>query len=805
MGLQNIRQLVLLLVTLLYVLSPVEADMRKFKDPRLKCGIHHLEQHLRSRVKTNETEECAAEGGCTASGTPDGNISDLKIPQHCSYLNLNAQHLTSKDILGIALAITATSAELLEITFDGLNADETTPQDFAELGSAISKISSLKLLSFKEAELGDQNAAMLFSTLSSLQLEELDISDCKLTDVSSVALLSTLKGNPAIEKLVLSKNDFTIDGIRTIVKGLKSVEYASLSHLGLGEMKLDATSIDTIAELIEFPGSKLASIDIKGTTSTYSDKSILRLSTAVLSNKHVRMLSVDDRKLDDILYHSALFHLDALISKNAAAAGTYKGTENDHSCGFSQLVVCEKGSTCDFVVPGQCKYIDLAGSRLGYMGSKLLSKAIGSEGVTAEALDISDAKIGDIGAEGLVALFKNTGSLKSISMSSNQFETAAAKTITDAILAGIKSGTFNLLSLDISDNAIGDAGARAFAKVLDKNPTLKILNLDDNKIEALGLLPLVKKLATNSNVRSLSIKGAKFDADVMLALAASMNENTHLSDLSFTHSDWNRDTFYVMDALARNTAKIEGVDTIFMPFEPLKEGDAHCGVDDMAMCSFIGCKYRIPQKCVTIALSDATMGEREMEGFAKKLASNEKVTQLALSGNKIGDEGGKHLARALESNKIIRYLNLNKCNLGDSGIIAIAKSLEKTHIRSLHLAHNSFGANGFAALFKLMKTNKYLIDVNLDGHALTDDAISVIQTSLSEVNDIGRLHTLSVRSQFLSAIGLASFTATLSEHFQLGHVDLSRKKETSNAKEGEDRTFAKVSGLDFCPEVMDDV
>jgi hypothetical protein len=125
--------------------------------------------------------------------------------------------------------------------------------------------------------------------------------------------------------------------------------------------------------------------------------------------------------------------------------------------------------------------------------------------------------------------------------------------------------------------------------------------------------------------------------------------------------------------------------------------------------------------------------------------------------------------------------------------------LEKTHIRSLHLAHNSFGANGFAALFKLMKTNKYLIDVNLEGNALSDDAISAIQTSLSEVNDIGRLHTLSVRYQSLGAIGLASFTASLSEHFQIGHVDLSRKMETSNAKEGEDRTFAKVSGLDFWP------
>ena len=88
-------------------------------------------------------------------------------------------------------------------------------------------------------------------------------------------------------------------------------------------------------------------------------------------------------------------------------------------------------------------------------------------------LNISDNSIGDAGAK---AISKGLGSLITLNISLNSIGEAGAKAISE--------GLGSLITLDISDNSIGEAGAKAISKGLG---SLSMLDISNNSIGDKGL------------------------------------------------------------------------------------------------------------------------------------------------------------------------------------------------------------------------------------------------------------------------------------------------------------------------------
>jgi len=311
-----------------------------------------------------------------------------------------------------------------------------------------------------------------------------------------------------------------------------------------------------------------------------------------------------------------------------------------------------------------------------------------------------------------------------------------------------------------------------------------VLILDNNRISPTGLSTISRQLKKNTHLRILSLEGAQFDVDATDALAEAMSINTNLRHLYYSTNIWTFSSVYATDAVYRNLAAFEGLSTKYKPFV-LPDDNMKCNAEEMVLCSFKGCKYRIPKQCSHVQLPSAGITPEEMKSLAKKLATNDKVIYLDLSHNILDDDGAKYLASALESNKQVQYLSLNKCSIGDNGLKEIARALEESQIHFLHLESNAFGAEGYAALFKTLKMNPNIVNVDLNLNVLDDAAAESIRATLSEIEGTGRLHSLTLDSHDLSEKGLESLFASLSAHFQIGHLSISMFSKTTVDKEVE--------------------
>ena len=126
---------------------------------------------------------------------------------------------------------------LSDLTFDFENSIEL--RCARSIAVLLGQQSSLKCLSFEEADLGDEGLLEIAATLSKQpQLEELDLSGNNISMDGCVALGSALEGmrNPKLATLDLGRNDIDDEGLHALVAGL--INCHNLTSLNLNENEL---------------------------------------------------------------------------------------------------------------------------------------------------------------------------------------------------------------------------------------------------------------------------------------------------------------------------------------------------------------------------------------------------------------------------------------------------------------------------------------------------------------------------------------------------------------------------------------
>lgn len=88
----------------------------------------------------------------------------------------------------------------------------------------------------------------------------------------------------------------------------------------------------------------------------------------------------------------------------------------------------------------------------------------------------------------------------------------------------------SLLELDLSHNLIGDRGARAFSKLLNRS-CLETLNIYDNQIRGHGAQALAHALSKNASLVSLNLRLNQIGDEGGLAIARALLKNQTLVNL----------------------------------------------------------------------------------------------------------------------------------------------------------------------------------------------------------------------------------------------------------------------------------
>uniref|UniRef100_A0A7S3LNN3 Uncharacterized protein n=1 Tax=Aplanochytrium stocchinoi TaxID=215587 RepID=A0A7S3LNN3_9STRA len=145
-------------------------------------------------------------------------------------------------------------------------------------------------------------------------------------------------------------------------------------------------------------------------------------------------------------------------------------------------------------------------------------------------LNLSENKIGDSGIEKLANALKINTTLMHLDLNSNRIGPVGAK----CLAIPLKSTSFRLVTLNLQCNFIGDDGCSSVSEMLKTNSNLAKLDLSFNKITAASAKKLAEALTVNDTLRRLSLWGNYIGPAGAKDLAQGLEDNITLLVLDLT-------------------------------------------------------------------------------------------------------------------------------------------------------------------------------------------------------------------------------------------------------------------------------
>jgi predicted HicB family RNase H-like nuclease len=122
------------------------------------------------------------------------------------------------------------------------------------------------------------------------------------------------------------------------------------------------------------------------------------------------------------------------------------------------------------------------------------------EGLKEEltSIELKEENVGDAGAKAIAETLRINQTITSLDLELNEINTAGAEALAEAL-----ENNQTLSSLELYNNQLGDAGAKAMAKALKHNKTITLLDLGGNEIGDAGAEAIAEALKTNKIITSL--------------------------------------------------------------------------------------------------------------------------------------------------------------------------------------------------------------------------------------------------------------------------------------------------------------
>lgn len=333
----------------------------------------------------------------------------------------------------------------------------------------------------------------------------------------------------------------------------------------------------------ELKKKKITDIDL--TACDLGDENSVVLANALFQNKTVTRLDLGENGIGDIGAKA----LGNALKVNKTLS-TFDLSYNDEIRATGVRVLANA-----LGVNKTLTTVDFSGIKFGTTGSRELANALeANKSVTNLKLVYSA-----IGFEGVTSLADLTGALLH----------PAGGGIID-ISEALKTNA-TVSKIDLSHNAIRDAGSRALAKALMVNETMSNIKLAHAEVGLEGVEALAEALKVNPSLTKLDLG---YNCDIgdegAIALAEALHVNETLSILKL----------------------------------------ADCGIGDAGAIALAEA-LKVNTSVYSIVLADSTIGDSGARALAEALKVNKSLSNINLARGLVGDEGVLALAEAQKLNK----------------------------------------------------------------------------------------------------------------------------------------------------------
>ncbi|XP_072981949.1 uncharacterized protein [Typha latifolia] len=289
------------------------------------------------------------------------------------------------------------------------------------------------------------------------------------------------------------------------------------------------------------------------------------------------------------------------------------------------------------------------------------------EGCVLKYLNLSDNALGEKGVRAFEALLRSQNSLEELYLINDGISEEAAKALCELI-----PSTDKLKTLHFHNNMTGDEGATAIAEVLKRSPLLENFRCSSTRVGSDGGTALAQALGICTHMKKLDLRDNLFGVEAGIALSRSL-EN------------------------------LVGITEIYLSYLNLE--------DEGAIAIINALKQSVPSlEVLEIAGNEITT--KAAPALSECVAAKKSLTKLILSENELKDDGAIIIGKALESHTQLKEFDFSNNMIRRVGARCLAQAVSnKPNFVLLNINGNAISDEGIDEVKEILKAGKNSLDV----------------------------------------------------------------------------------------------
>ncbi|KAG6491326.1 RAN GTPase-activating protein 1-like [Zingiber officinale] len=289
---------------------------------------------------------------------------------------------------------------------------------------------------------------------------------------------------------------------------------------------------------------------------------------------------------------------------------------------------------------------------------KIFSSAL--EGTALRYLNLSDNALGEKGVRAFGALLKSQNCLEELYLMNDGISEEAAKAVCELI-----PSTDKLTTLHFHNNMTGDEGGIAISELLKCSPLLEDFRCSSTRVGAEGGIELAKALETCTHLRKIDLRDNIFGVDAGIALSKALEKLVHVTEIYLSYLNLEDEgSIAIVNALNNFAPSLQVLDI---------------GGNDVtlkAASALVDC-ITAKESLRKLFLSENELKDQGAIVIGKALEDDHvQLEELDMSSNMIRRAGARCLAQAVSNKPDFKRLNINGNFIPDEGIDEVREILK---------------------------------------------------------------------------------------------------------------------------------
>lgn len=313
----------------------------------------------------------------------------------------------------------------------------------------------------------------------------------------------------------------------------------------------------------------------------------------------------------------------------------------------------------------QLKEVDLSDFIAGRPEAEALEVinifAAALEGSVLRFLDLSNNALGEKGVRAFGALLKSQSCLEELYLMNDGISEEAAQAVHELI-----PSTEKLRILHFHNNMTGNEGAFAIAEVVKRSPLLEDFRCSSTRVGSEGGVALCEALETCTHLKKLDLRDNMFGVEGGIALSKALSQHENLKEIYLSYLNLEDEGAVALaNVLKESAPSLEIFDIA---------GNDITAEAAPALAAFIAAKP---------LLTKLNLGENELkdEGtiqISQVLEGLSQLKEVDLNTNLIRRAGARVLAQAVVQKPDFKLLNINGNFISDEGVDEVKGLFKKS-------------------------------------------------------------------------------------------------------------------------------